>query len=103
MTADPFDGLERLGEVIAGVDEDHFDRRLDSDSQVDEDCIGHRRRQTHERMKLLYGPFDDGLGGSRVEGPVERGQLRVAELGACRWIPVLSRVVMVSCRRSFGR
>ncbi len=41
MPAHPLHGFQGLGEVVPGVDEDHFDGWLDPDGQIDENGVRH--------------------------------------------------------------
>ena len=82
--------VERLGEVVAGVDEDDLDGWLDLDREVDQDRIGHRGREAQVRVELLDRPLDDRAGRLALEPVAERGQLGVAQ-GASRSV---SRAVL---------
>jgi hypothetical protein len=79
VAPDLLDGLQGLGEVVAGVDEDDLDARLHLDREVDEDGVGHRGGQAEVGGEGVDRPLDDLGGGEVLELTVELGQLLVAE------------------------
>ena len=79
MAADHLDRLERLGEVVAGVDEHDLDGRVDLDGEVDEHGVGHRRGEAEVRGEAVDRPLDDLRRGQALELAVELGQLLVGE------------------------
>ena len=78
---DGLHGLERLGEVVAGVDEDHLDRRLHLVRQVDEHGVGHRRRQAQVRVERVDRPPDDLRRRRGLQLGVDLLELLVGEAG----------------------
>ena len=56
VAAHLLDRLERLGEVVAGVDEDDLDGRVDLHGEVDEHGVGHRRGQAEVRARRCRPP-----------------------------------------------
>ena len=57
--AQSLDVGQRLGEVEAGVEEDHLDPRVDTDSDVDEHGILKRGGDGDLTRELLHRPGDD--------------------------------------------
>ncbi len=74
------DGLQGLGEVVAGVDEHHLDRRFDPGGDVDEDGVGHRGAEAQVGVEGVDRPAHDGGGRLLLEPLVELGQRVVGQL-----------------------
>ncbi len=56
-------GTDRLGEMVAGVDEHHWDVRADPGQHVDEHRFRHGRGYDQLRSELLDRPAQDLLRG----------------------------------------
>ncbi|CAB4930766.1 unannotated protein [freshwater metagenome] len=67
--------------MVAGVDEDNFDCRIDLGGEVDEHSVGHRRRYRKVGRKGFDAPTDDLFRGPRFEVIAEFRKFFVAEFG----------------------
>ncbi len=59
---DGISGADRLGEVVARVEEEHVDPGDMPCGEVHDHCVGHRRRDAQTGAECLGGPLDDLVG-----------------------------------------
>jgi hypothetical protein len=79
VPSDPFNGLQGLREVVPGVDEDHLNRWVHLDGEINQKCVGHGGSQRKVRPKRVGSPLDDVVSWPALEGLVEVGQLLVGK------------------------